>query len=337
MEAFKFLSEKHVENLRAGNFRLGRLRYFQLLELAFGDTSIGDANEGKQVTRVDVPASGAERATMLERLKDCGAMDLGGVTDAIVQGCRVVSQADGFVLCCSVGDLAALTAELTTGSNGVQPYDACVRICDVDALASEFVNTAQLDDGRALGEAFECLGKGVVRYDAAEADMRDGPAAPADPFRKRVRYRAQSEYRFFFKPRKAIERDFLFIHCPGAARLLERIPIQPRARDQVALPGDRPPEFWQARLWKILDLRDGVYAREQGLMFALAQRRSSHEWIARGQATSATFDKRFLQRLIRSYFELRDLYRNPVADENIVDGLGTAILRWDLRKTVPRP
>jgi hypothetical protein len=233
MEAFRFLHRDYLSELLHGRVRLVRLRYYQLLEHAYVDSQTGDAEEGRQMTNVNVTLNLSDpRDQSTARLLNIS----GSNSTVVIENSKAVEDFDCFVLSCSTNASPEQVAEMTQPGSD---RDACVRIKGIRCLAQALWTDGLLDDGQRVRDLFHRPLTGRVFYEATRTSLED--RIRASPFRKRATYVRESEVRIAFKPHEILEQDAIFITSAGAVQLLEAFPIdvasveraEPRRREEA--------------------------------------------------------------------------------------------------------
>lgn len=215
MQAFKYLKSNHADSFLSGNLYFGNLKYYRLLEIATGDSSVGDRFEGASLTLLNGDTADAlTGANFRQQLAHHGIAGSDTRNARFVfSDFEVVQQIDGFVLCTSLsGPSAAQTIDTS--------YNGCITISDIDAFASEIaLSGVEASTGRRLADVGMVVAKPVV-YDWRSHDGTLEPSPSPDPFRKRPSYGAQQEHRILFVPHEKIKQDHIVIRCPQVAPLL---------------------------------------------------------------------------------------------------------------------
>ncbi len=331
MQIHRLLTQSHSELLLRGSFRFGRLRYYQMLEIVFEDESIGDAQEGvASVVLSTNIAPGNTDDPVRANLAKGGFIHVTGNSSIEIRNTTFRNEVDCFVCCWST----SATPELSgTGS----AYDTRVTATGAKSLA-HYLNrfAVERDSGSKLTELFMPVAARRVQYCDAVHDMATEPLPSGDPFRKRARYRHQSEYRLVLEPKVTIAADFVHIECPQASELLKSSPIE---RSQVAnpIPATQPKsaEYFQQILSSIFAAWEKL---QQALMNREKLESSGYRNITRGSCDAATwpadpvasltrrnaalaeFDRVQLKDLRRCLFELRKPPLNEALDRALAQG-----------------
>ena len=219
MPIFKFLEKKHVGAMLAGNFRFGRLRYYQLRESIEGDCWIGDVNEGKAINKL---AEWKSRRTEIRNFTS-------------------VEHSDFYILSLAQGGLSALANEFCNPACP-DPYDACIEITDLECLVQTIAEYGKVN-GIPFNELFEVPPlHDIVTYESNVGDIIGQRVLPS-AFRKGLIYRSQCEYRIAAKPKPGskMQEDHLYVNVGSRATDCMR----ERPLDKVVF-SDKPPRSKRA-------------------------------------------------------------------------------------------
>lgn len=346
MQIYRLMEKEHSGSLLRGSFRFGRLRYYQMREVVFEDESIGDAQEGV-VSAAPVTAiftDGEAIDTASTNLAKSGFIDYQGGT-AMFFGTTFTKEIDCFVSSWST----SATPDL---SGAGAAYDTCVIAAGAKSLAYYLSNLGVESKSRSrIQELFKPILARRVQYQDSTYNFSECPLPDADPFRKRTRYRYQSEYRLLLIPRTAISADFVTIDCPQAAHLLRSVPVQPSQVAELnapAVPSDT--SYYQKLLssileawWQLqgqLNLDDRTRLATDSDLDAVAWRTSRDAWLIHRTAVLAEFDRTYLKKLRRCLYELRKAPLNEFLDRVLArgassDGLISAYEHEASARTLP--
>jgi hypothetical protein len=220
---YKFVEKRYVPPLLEGRFRFGRLRYYQLRELATGDMWIGDRNEGVGLTKLNgtIYGSNPDHGPLFKRLEDARVLraEGGDLSAFSFSDISIRNEVDCFVFCIAEGDLEQLSCFTAAPAQPRYAYDGCVLLSDPAEIARRMWHRGTVN-GVPLQLQFSQIAFGQVRYDWVERDLADGPAASGDPFEKSSGYEAQREWRFVLYPRVTREQDFVTVDFPASPDLI---------------------------------------------------------------------------------------------------------------------
>ena len=221
MIGYRFLRSEYLEQLLAGTFRFGSLRYYRILEAATKDQWIGDVNEGITRGLLDgIALKTGEDRDMRDRLARAGI--LGGGGGVTFEGTTFVRELNGFVFCVSHGILSDLRHTMMSAAGSAFSYDSCVKIISLRLLAQElFAHGRLATDNTPISELFHLPLVQAVIYEDNTVDLRQRDAIPGSFFRKDPRYETQQETRIALSPMRPLDEDFITITCPSAAQFLQ--------------------------------------------------------------------------------------------------------------------
>jgi hypothetical protein len=346
MDVHRFLSKQRLQSLMQGSISFTALRYYRLMELAYGDRYIGDQDEGRQKTVASfVPGNDAMNERITERIAQHVQVR---AKELEFQSNTFVDKVEGFVLSCSEGPLEELLANARRGAFGRNPYDGCVRIDEPERFARSVWEEGRMPDGKPVQEELDAPQCDLVRYDLSPADIRDGPIRSADPFKKSNFYEKQREWRIFFGAKERLRCDRVVISLP--LELVRRhlqvveIPMLSHSsgvrREASHLAADllRVVSLWEefTGLWHHLVglLRPQSDGDEGGFEPLKAFFRAEQD--LHGLAVRL-FDERFRAELTRSYFELRERIADERLDDNLLSEAGMGVLICDLKRLLTTP
>lgn len=331
MQIHRLLTKEYAEYHLRGSFRFGRLRYYQMLEIVFEDQSIGDAQEGTISTVFDAKLTPENKGEPIwENLAKSGIVLSGENPSIHIRNTTITSEIDCFVCCWSTSASPDLSG---TGST----YDTRVIAAGAKSLAY-YLNTSgvERESGSKVLELFYPILSRRVQYSDSVPDLAAGPMPRGDPFRKRLRYAKQAEYRLVLIPRETISADFVHIECRQAAELLRSAPVE-RAETvtQKSATKRLGAEYYQQLLssilaaWKQFDQEFAIngdlgfrvpQSTGRGIIDVQAWREKQEEAYARRTAALAEFDKAHLKNLQRCLFELRTPPLNEALDRALASG-----------------
>jgi hypothetical protein len=331
---YKFLNKCHIPTTVKGQFRFGRLRYYQLLEMVTGDEWIGDRHDGLGTTNVTIRLEGNPGEDALrKRLSDARIISAGSETKVSITGLKIINEIDCFVFCFSKGDLNQLVENMCSAERADYAYDGCLQLKNPEEIRRRRWNEGKVE-GRPLNELFEIAIFDEVRYDGKESEFVSAPIAPADPFVKLRKYTSQQEWRFVLKPRTPIDLDNVTVICNGCAELLieEVIPakaMQARRTGEFASHSEDEllaeiAAIW--RRWKTDSMQQNFIDKAE----RLAAERQAQEILQCAEKEMAEkFDVEVRGRLQRAYFELRSkprALRSTEIDRAIIRGFSPGSL-----------
>jgi hypothetical protein len=202
MPYFKFLQTRHLETTLNGNFLFRRLSYYRLLEAATKNKHIGDMNEGRAVTKIDLqPNDGNDDFRKNLHLIGIQVANnkarINGISNRTI---------DCFAFCVSKGTLNRLKAAMCFQPEPEYAYDACIRIVSLQELATAIWETGfHHPSGRRISDLFYPPSVGTVTYgDSNASDRNNQNIAMASPFFKMNRYEYQSEARIVLFPKTEV-------------------------------------------------------------------------------------------------------------------------------------
>ncbi len=100
MQIHRLLSRPHAAPLPQGAFRFGGLRYYQMLEVVFEDSSIGDAQEGAVSTVVSTTITPDNQGNPLHKnLAESGRISISGNSHVEIRDMNIRHETDCFVCC----------------------------------------------------------------------------------------------------------------------------------------------------------------------------------------------------------------------------------------------
>lgn len=331
MQIHRIISKDYVPQLLQGAFRFVRLRYYRMLEVVFEDSSIGDAHEGVASTVVTTTISPESYSDPVhQNLVKSGVISVSGNSRIEIKDMTIRNEIDCFVSCWS-------TSQTPDLAGGGVAYDACVTCKGAKSLAYYLGNYGvERESGKGVRELFRPIASGRVQYLDLQHDFAKGPMPSGEPFRKRTRYRQQSEYRFVFVPLEPINRDFLWVDCQKASELLKETPFQ-RAANTAAdvAAASKPVEDYQQTLdvllrkWRNLqsqlsvqdDLEREAFRVDRNSAFDAQKWRAIVDAsFARRKAVQAEYDRDHLKQLRRCLFELRKPPLNDCLDRALARG-----------------
>lgn len=302
-----------------------------MLEVVFEDSSIGDAHEGTTSTVINTTISSENYGDPIHKnLAKSGIISVSGNSRIEIKDMTIRNETDCFVSCWSTSQTPHLAGVGLT-------YDACVTCGGAKSLA-HYLGKYGIDreSGKAVRDLSRTLASGRVQYLDLQHDFATGPIPSGDPFRKRTRYRQQSEYRFVLVPLKPINTDVLWVDCPQATELLRETPIE-RTADATADAATVPNQIedyqqvldvliqeWQD-MQRQLSLKDDLereasWAARNRAFDAQVWRAMMDASMARRQAAQADYDRRHLKQLRRCLFELRKPPLNDWLDRALARG-----------------
>jgi len=327
MQIHRLLTKTHSESLLRGSFRFGRLRYYQMMEIVFADESIGDAQEGTVSALVSTNITPDNTGDPVRAsLAKSSFIHVDENASIEIRNATFRNEVDCFVCCWSTSATPDLSG---TGS----AYDTRVTAAGAKSLA-HYLNSlgVERESGSKILELFAPIASGRVQYRDLVHDMATGPLPSGDQFRKRTRYRHQSEYRLVLIPRATIAADYVYIECPQAAELLKSAPV--KRSQAVALnasptpPGD---EYFQQMFSSILavwrqlqrELANNDYlafSASRSTLDVAAWRADQDASLARRTAALAEFDHVHLKNLRKCLFALRKPPLNEALDRALARG-----------------
>lgn len=229
---YKFLDKEDLHFiLEKGNFKFGRLKYYRLLEAVTGDQWIGDLNEGIHITESGKIEISPENPN-LEAREELAKARIAQVSESstlIMEGVKIISQRDCFVLSLADGDLDALAQAMCSQEPGKLGYDGCIEILDLTKLASLIHLNGKLPDGSRVSNLFT-IEVGGVKYEVLEPhDFQSSLfIPPGDAFLKSKTYSAQCEVRIVLYPKERMENDHVFVSVDLPPNILiDRTPNLP--------------------------------------------------------------------------------------------------------------
>jgi hypothetical protein len=196
MGIFKFLHSKHIDTLRSGCFRFGRLKYYQLLEIVEKSKWIGDREEGRSTSIVENYTLGTGNDIIDSTANRFIQYSPGAHVN--LYNHKFIDQIDAFVLSVSAGDITALSNIMYDKEKYVIPYDACIEIIDINKLAYLiWHHGVDCTSGKKISELFyDCIVDEVIYrnplYNLQEGDI---PINKLPCFIKDPIYSTQSEVR----------------------------------------------------------------------------------------------------------------------------------------------
>lgn len=202
MGFYKFMPSRYIRKALGGEFRFGALMYYRLLELVHDDKWIGDREEGQVTLNVDNVkiAPGVVDNNVRGKLNKLGFSGDGGIE---IKAASFVQRIEGFVFCCSAGELSGLRKHMLEGD-----YDSCVSIPDIRALVQHLYDHGVCDDGRAVSDVFFPPVADLVNYCGNTTSFHGLNAEfSASPFIKRKDYEKQQEFRVFIQPKRELDVD----------------------------------------------------------------------------------------------------------------------------------
>lgn len=219
MKLYKMMKAPYAKSLvETGDFMFRRLRYYRMLEAVFGDPSIGDIEEGVTSATVSAEIGPHNRDTKVSKNILASARinaSTAGNATVTMSNVKINNTNDNYFVYCF--SMVANPDLSYTGSS----YDAKITLARATAL-KHYLNTfgTEKSTGTAVTSMFDPIQARPVVYDDFQYDAALGPLPAGDPFRKRKRYKNQSEYRFALNPRQTILKDSVVISCPRARELL---------------------------------------------------------------------------------------------------------------------
>lgn len=315
MEAFKYLKRRYLNSTLAGDFQLTRLRYYQLLEIATGDSSVGDSFEGRGVTTVNGDTADPVTGDLFrEALRTHRIAD--GPGRFSFTNFRNIDDIDCFVLCFS-------SAGPETAAIIDSAYDGCVRVADVELLAERLLSEAvDAESGVPLNTLFDRALCGKVSYTWAEQDFLTTGFATGHPFIKRPEYSHQAEIRLAFRPRLTIERDFIRVQCPTAASLTSAIEVTWTATESNDKKIDYESEIALIR---------AALQNEQAAFLASGVDLATTDGAKQFVQWQEDFNRRFTRRLAAAIFERRRQKPDSDTDRRITIGASVSAILGGLR------
>lgn len=212
MGFYRFMPSRYMDGMLDGNFRFGSLKYYRLMESVFDDDWIGDSEDGKFITeieRVEV-IGGQPDSEVRQKLKMLKIVDGDGDGDVLIEGVRLISEVNGYVLCFSVGDRSELEEDMLKDG-----YDSCLSFPDLECLANVIYYEGVDANNRPASEIFNFPLFGVVSYTSNTASFESvgehNGWGGASPFVKRVKYKKQREYRIFLESKLGMDEDFVVL------------------------------------------------------------------------------------------------------------------------------
>jgi hypothetical protein len=240
---FRFMSTARMGSFLDGSsFSFGRLRYYRLMEMAYGDRHIGDKREGSRETKVSTKPSDPDHAHVMAQLEP----NIQGMTGRLSIAPSVMKHfTDAYVLSCSIGPLDELLEAMRAGHFGPQPYNGCVLITDAEAFARTLWEHGRLTHtGEPVRHLFELMLAGPVTYgDVAPGDVHEGPIEAPDAFSKAAFYAGQREWRTLLRHRAHIPSavDRVSLTCPEVQQYLQRVAINVPA---PPVQEEQEPGYW---------------------------------------------------------------------------------------------
>jgi len=220
--------------LTDGTIKVGSATYYRELEAVGGWGTIADPLEAASSLSFDDGLVVTEDSPELE-LVNRAKIGLGNFKQFIQVsgGGRVVVQPgvkvihttpEVFIYSATNGDLDALTTAMCVDAE--KPYDACLKIVDLAELRARIFETGWiLGLNRKVSDVFEPGIVQPVRYGSRSRDIREGPVIVPSPFKKGLRYEAQSEVRLLLIPKNEAQtpKEPLIIRVSDPASIFKEV------------------------------------------------------------------------------------------------------------------
>lgn len=221
MGIYKFVSSRYIDDVLDGKFFFRPLMYFRLLEVVNGDDLddlIGDREEGRVTINVDNVkiASGVVGNNVRGKLSKLGISGGGGIE---IKSSSFVKGIEGFVFCCSAGELSGLKKPMMKDE-----YDSCVSFPDIKALVEKLYYHGLCDDGRAVSDVFCPPDARYVNYCEEPISFDEiSDKFSVSPFIKRKKYVEQQEFRIFLQPKQTLDVDSITLKINPLGLVVEEI------------------------------------------------------------------------------------------------------------------
>ncbi len=215
MRIHRLTELRFADGLLEGQFRFGRARYYQMQEVVFADESIGDKLECVSHTTVNADIDTSQGVSPTQsNLAAMGFLNVSGNSRVTISNSQVYRELDCYISCWT-------TIEDPTLDGAGSTYDCRVTASGGKTLSHLLWAHGTLrPTGHSIQAQFRSLVSGRVYYEPLEYDVAETALPSPNPFRKRLKYSNQFEYRLVLFPTTTIGSDFITVDCPEAASLL---------------------------------------------------------------------------------------------------------------------
>lgn len=215
MQIHRLTNAPFAQQLSNGCIRFGRARYYQMQEVVFADESIGDKLECVSHMTVNTVIDTTQEPTSTQvNLAKMGILSVSGNSRVTFSDTQIYKEVDCYISC--------WTTIANPPLKGVgADYDSRVTAAGAKTLCQYLWSHGKLQsDGLPVSTKFHSLRSGRVYYEPMNHDVAENPLPAPNPFRKRLKYSDQHEYRLVIFPKYNLGVDFITITCPEATNML---------------------------------------------------------------------------------------------------------------------
>ena len=335
MRIHRLTESRYADRMLEGQLRFGRARYYQMQEAVFADESIGDKLECvfHAIVNAEIDTSQGVTSTQ-QNLAAMGFLNISGNSRVTISNSQIYRELDCYLSCWTTVDNPTLDGVGST-------YD-----CRVTAKGAKTLRhllwargTVQ-PDGLPVPSQFRSLASGRVYYEPMEYDVAETTLPSPNPFRKRLKYRNQSEYRLVLFPTASLGLDFITVNCPEAASLLSIAHLPKPTQATAELSRTEVGDFSNSldsivrdsmNLQKELDRRydqqlDQIRLLPHSSVAMQTYKAVNEAKLSEQRQLEHDFDRRHLQTLRRRLFEARREPHDERLDKAIAREQGSSRL-----------